>query len=1467
MKKIFTSKIYYFFFIILFLIGIAIILPVTKSFKLFTATSVEKISDYLQDSVGISISYESFSPSILSKLSLKNVAVFNEKNEQIGSLNSVKLNYKIFKILKGDFQQGITSVVFDGINLDIKKVVELIQNQTNNIQNDSKKEVNFSLQEIRRYFPYKCYFNNIILFYNDAKFDASLKFNKISLNSDSISDFLVIDFFSKFNVILKNQNDVEKNIQINGDIDFSGRVKNDFSDANMYLTFSNITDGNINVNQINLYAGYASNVFELRTVQSVIPINFNLLLNLLDKSLKVSLQTENLRPLEVFSTNYNKSQLEKYKNISFTSFSNLSYNLSDNKMTYDSEGSINVPKESLYDGFDVFYSLVGNEKNISLNSFEVSGQNCQGNIQAEYNFDKMQLYGMANIPFVKLPNGKLISTELFFDPLEAGFMIFAPQIFIGDKSLTALQFNFIPQKNSSTYDFTFEVSDYSHLEEDEPGVIKLNGSFLEKSKYVQANASINSTFVDSIAEFVFEFMNESEVENFKNIIPSLNPYMISGDIYFSTDFNSFSYNVPYLVAANTKEENQVVMLSVNGNDESLQIDNFSLIFNKIAFECAATLETPNKKDLLFTLDLKSGAVPYHFSGSKSENVVTVSGDYDFFAMFDWSNINSKELSASLSFEGLPIVFDDYSLLFTTNVFANYDSLNGPVVNVLNFGAELSSHLNNLNPKFQCSGNITKYGAQFNNVSYTDSYSLLDGYANVMYNSNGTVFDSVGVQLNLNNPTNEESIVLDAKFTNPDLQTITLQNILDAMYMDIQLQLNKINLNRVAISKHESNQLSGSIYAGGAIKHPYIVLNVETLKMLFASNFMEAKGVVTVEDRFVSTESFEVDFSSFKFSNIKLNASLDTFTAHGETVLQSEFDGLEMNFPLYLDISETVMPKRGFIPESFKVDFNIKDTYGPFLLKPITLSLSAVFANDMLALFSNDNSNISGTLSTKGSLDLSINATDYLKAKVNGSVGIKDVDLKITDLNLNLKNVLSYLNVGHIIQVENGNIEGYVNLEKSFSDPYLIGSAKIENPSFKLPMFCKDLITTNKLLATITKDEIKFIPTIFKVKNKEKVSADAVIYLNKWSLDHIEASIKTLEKEVVKGGLDLPEFKAWGEAEFDLGIYFENNVLEVDGFVFGENVELSSGMSQLTGLNMKRPGSKTPMKVVANVDVNLGTHTKVNFDPLLRCVLAPNTKLKVIVDQQVDFYQILGDVNIRSGDIAYLNRNFYIKTGKVIFNPDDVINPIITITAETREKDENGESVRIILTAENQYLQSLNPKFSSVPAKSEAELRTLLGEIVIADSNTASNFLFAAGDYAIQSAVFRKMENKLRDFMNFDIFSLRTNILQNTLNLGINNSQDYSKLTPATLLDNTTLYIGKYLTSTIYFDAMLHVSLEDKLMNNFNGVGTLIFQPEIGLELESPFLNVRWNLAPNINALMKKQFVPQTSVTLSWKLAF
>ena len=94
-----------------------------------------------------------------------------------------------------------------------------------------------------------------------------------------------------------------------------------------------------------------------------------------------------------------------------------------------------------------------------------------------------------------------------------------------------------------------------------------------------------------------------------------------------------------------------------------------------------------------------------------------------------------------------------------------------------------------------------------------------------------------------------------------------------------------------------------------------------------------------------------------------------------------------------------------------------------------------------------------------------------------------------------------------------------------------------------------------------------------------------------------------------------------------------------------------------------------------------------------------------------------------------------------------------------------------------------------------------------------------------------------------------------------------KVSIGNFLDNTTVYIGKYLGSSLYVDAMLHVSFEDSKVNNISAAGKMLFQPEFGMELESPFANIRVNMAPDINALLKNQFVPSTSVTLSWKIAY
>ncbi len=159
----------------------------------------------------------------------------------------------------------------------------------------------------------------------------------------------------------------------------------------------------------------------------------------------------------------------------------------------------------------------------------------------------------------------------------------------------------------------------------------------------------------------------------------------------------------------------------------------------------------------------------------------------------------------------------------------------------------------------------------------------------------------------------------------------------------------------------------------------------------------------------------------------------------------------------------------------------------------------------------------------------------------------------------------------------------------------------------------------------------------------------------------------------------------------------------------------------------------------------------------------------------------------------------------------------------------------------------------------------------------TNLLYTAGDYALQSLVTRQIENKLRDSLNFDIFSIRTNILQNALSRT-------DSITFSNFFDNSTVYIGKYLGSAIYVDAMLNLSLDDNI-TDVTDASSLLLQPELGFEFEVPFSNYNWRfiqdidanfrlgLAWNINrnkidpqeqAEYSAKFVPSLSMSLLWR---
>ena len=1435
--------------ILLVLTALLIAAPIKKLITNGVNDRINSFTTLLHEKTGLSISYESLSPSLLSNFYIHNIRVFDDDGDQLLSVNKTRITYSIINLFRKDFQKGISSVVIDGINLDVDELIKLTERFSSN---DS---ASFGLAEIKKVIPENIKLKNIYLEYNDENVSALLNLKTIGVSNSLRKNTIEVQSDAVLNA---NIAAIKRNVS--GKLAVSGSITDNFNGSQLNLKLRDFTDGDYRLNKLNLHASYNDGAVEMHTIQAVNPISLGVHYDFNTGDVNAQLRLDKLKPLSLLTISSKQVELKKFKDLSVTTDSILKCNTKDKTLNFVTDTSAVIPPDVFPGGLNVGMSLYGNEKKAELTRLSVNGENCTASAKLSMIYETKQVSGFIELPEYKLPNGKTISTEVYFDPLKEGFMAFSPQLFIGDRSLAALQLTVLPQSDS--YDITFEVSDYSHLEEIEPGKFRLDGSYLNASRYLQTNITLSSLYLDSIAALAAQFLPEESAQSVASIQSNLEPYLLSGDIYASTDLKTFSYNIPYVLLANSKADNQALMFAMNGTDSNIQLNQLSFIMGKYVMEASASLDSaPDSKDKFFTIDLNIDSIPYHFSGSIMPEVITVTGDYG--AEMQMNIMEAGAFEGHLSLKSLPVKLFDKSLIFSTDSQFSFDKDNGLSTHISQFELEIASGNLTVNPKVVLSGNVTKYGARIDTIAYSDFYSVLEGTADAILNINEGIFDSVGLAINLHNPVSDEMITVDGSISNPEHLPMTQENLMKYVYMNLQMQLKNLSLGRFIQQTNDNNMLTGMLFVSGTIEHPYIALNVDYLSVLVAADLLTGNGNIVVEDRDITISDLNINYDGMDFSKIQAKASLTDMTLDATGEFFYDMVDRNMFAPLVLTAGNAIVPEGKILPDTLTVTLSTPSFGGTFIKKPFPLSFSVLYANDIFTIYSSDNCGLYGTYTKDGLLELNLDNKNFMSAKMDGIVDMKVANLELYDVSVDLPKAFSYLNMEDIIIAENGHLTGDIVVTGNLDDPELNGWALIENPVAKLPMFFKPKLSTPEIRFNIISNEFQVPDTIFTIKNNQRLLAGLTIYMNKWDLDHMEGELHSYKKDLLPLNLETDVFTLSGNVSMNLDMYYENDIMEITGNIDGENAELVLPIFSLNAAE----SAPQPMQVITNLDITLGTHASVRLDPIIRCVFVPNTTMKVITNEPEDIYRIEGDLKFRSGDLAYLNRNFYIKSGSIRFEDEDIANPTLTVTAETRERDEKGQTVKIVMDVENQTLQDMEPRFTSVPAKSETEIRALLGQIALADSDSAGDFLFAASDYALQTTIVRQAENKLRDLLNFDIFSLRTNVLQNTYNVSIARNSSKEKISIGNFLDNTTVYIGKYLGSSLYVDAMLHVSFEDSNVNDINAAGKILFQPEFGMELESPFANIRVNMAPDINALLKNQFVPSASVTLSWKIAY
>jgi len=1448
--KVNFNKIRSFIFILLLVSGLGILYPVHKSLLKSTSALFNGFSEKLYEATGLHFDYENLSPSVLSTLYVKNIVLYDDENNVVLSVNKTKINYKILKLLRQDFSEGFYSIVIDGIHLKVDDLLQI----SSRFSKTKKEASGFDYTKLNNMIPQNVKLKNIFLLYKNQQVDSELIIKEFEISPNSRNSGINFQLNSLVNAKLLTKN---QNLSCNASI--SGSLLQDLQNSSVMVKISNFTNGTFVLNKLNFLVTYVNSVLGVHIVQNSNPISLGADLHLETGDVNVEIKTAHFSPVNFVNSSAYKKQFKKLSKLYIDTDTIVKFNYKEKKVNFISDLVADIPASLLKGGAKLKTSLYGNEKNLEVTDFSINGSNISVSSKLSYEYKKMQLSGFTDISNFMLKNGKSLVTELYFDPLDKGFMIFSPQLFVGDDFLTALQFSLIPQSDSLYYNF--EASDYSHIETGNPGVLKLDGSFVPKSKYVEASVSLSSIFADTVVGLASQLVqNPEKLESIKKMLGS---YMLSGDAYFSSDFKGVSYNVPYVLIANVNKQNQFLMLSLDGNDQSLQINQFSLIAGKFAFEASGSVDKNlGEDDMFFVLDAKYASVPYHFTGSIMKNGLLISGDYKSEISVNFENKNM--LSGNIFFENLPVNYSDNSILLSTESYFSMNQQKEPEVKINRLEIENSSINYSVNPKVYLSGNLTKYGCQLENISYTDLYTSLSGNSSIVYNFTDGLLDSFGADLILENPYENENVTVNLTATNPYKSQLSLDALLNSIYLDMQVQLKNISLNRFVRVKSDRNFVTGSFYASGTVNHPYVSLNLEDFSILNNGKLIDANGNAILEDRDFFIESLNLNYNKMKISNVKANISLATMTGDAEALVETEVTKKSLSVPLKMVLNNSIVPEGKIFPDSFMLTLSSDSVSGDFMKKSFGFSFTTLYNNKNLNFFSSDNIGINGYYTNSGDLFVALNNSSFASFNLNGNTKASDGKITVSDINFDLNKMFSYISFDKFLIVNEGLLKGGLEILKNGTEPEMTGKMVITSPEVIVNIISPQKLNAPKIDITVGNGEVFVHETVFAAKNTPKLKADCTVFLNRLSFDHLESNVKSVDNEMIPGKLKAKLFQIKSDVNLDLKLNYEASVLDISGKVIGEKTVFSSEFSDVTNYD-----SSIPRKVYYRTDlvVALGTHATLDFEPLLRCVFVPNTTIKVYTDTQDGNYKIDGLMSLRSGDIAYLNRSFYIKRGSVNFNTGDIANPQITISAETREKDLRNQTVKIILSAENQYLQEFNPRFTSIPAKSENEIRSILGQMVLADSNSASNFIFAASDYALQTAVMRKVENSLRDLLNFDIFSVRTNVLQNALNIGVTKNNSKEVISIGNFLDNSTVYIGKYLGSSLYLDAMLHVSFEDSNVNDITSAGALIFQPEFGMELEAPFGNIRWNMAPDINALMNHQYVPSSSLTLSWKFSF
>lgn len=516
--------------------------------------------------------------------------------------------------------------------------------------------------------------------------------------------------------------------------------------------------------------------------------------------------------------------------------------------------------------------------------------------------------------------------------------------------------------------------------------------------------------------------------------------------------------------------------------------------------------------------------------------------------------------------------------------------------------------------------------------------------------------------------------------------------------------------------------------------------------------------------------------------------------------------------------------------------------------------------------------IAATVTADGNFSLSLSEPLPFVVEADGVLSAAEIEANISYISVDVERVPEIFDLGEF-RIVAGTASGSLRMTGPIFDPDFFGTLEARDVEGELEIFPDRIGPTDGFI--VFSEKQMRIQRLRTPVGDAEASFEGTFLISRWDIEQFELDIETesaIGPHIVS---DFDSVAIDGFARGNISIAQSGTDVRLTGDLVAHNTEVT--LSEVDETEDESPPDPDDSELVVDLAIEAGRSVEFLWPtegfPVLRAVAQPGDGVRIGGDTRAQTFSLEGDVGMQGGELFYFDRTFLIREGLIRFNEtQDSFDPRVTVRAETRDIGSEGP-IRISLVAEESLLSELTVRVVSDPPLPQDEVLALLGAGVFSSVEggliNLSGAVLLGSDIASQFGVMRTIESGIRNALQLDLFTVRTQLFQNLVREVIDEPvqqqpQDAPIPSLGRYFDNTTLFLGRSLGPSVFLELLVQLRAEDPFVNAERQFAALDVDTELSLEFETPYFDIGWSFLPQSP---DKLFVPDNRFTLSWRFTY